>query len=48
MTRWVLADYQVAHPDPLVVRAGEVLDVGKEDPDYPGWVWLIWEKKDEK
>jgi len=24
------------------------LDVGKEDPDYPGWVWLIWEKKDEK
>ncbi len=39
MTRRVVADYQVAYPDPLVVRAGDVLSVGKEDSDYPGWVW---------
>jgi hypothetical protein len=39
MIRRVVADYKVAYPDPLVVRAGEVLNVGKEDPDYPGWVW---------
>jgi hypothetical protein len=39
MIRRVVADYKVAYPDPLVVRAGDVLNVGKEDPDYPGWVW---------
>jgi uncharacterized protein YgiM (DUF1202 family) len=35
----VLAEYQAAYPEPIVVRAGEVLVVGKEDPEYPGWIW---------
>jgi uncharacterized protein YgiM (DUF1202 family) len=39
LTYRAIADYQVAYPDPLVVRAGEALVVGKEDPEYPGWVW---------
>ena len=34
----VLAEYQAAYPEPIVVRAGEVLVVGKEDPEYPGWI----------
>ena len=39
MLRRAVTDYQVAYPDPLVVRAGDVLNVGNEDADYPGWVW---------
>ena len=35
----VVADYRVAYPDPLVVRAGEELRVGEEDTDYRGWAW---------
>ena len=35
----VLYDYQISYPDPLVVRAGDELIVGKEDPEYPGWIW---------
>src|SRR6476620_5600684 len=35
----VLANYQAAYPDPIIVRAGEDLVAGKEDPDYPGWIW---------
>jgi uncharacterized protein YgiM (DUF1202 family) len=35
----VLADYQAAYPEPIVVRAGEGLVVGQEDPEYPGWIW---------
>jgi len=39
MTRRVVADYTVSYPDPLVVRAGDLLNVGNEDADFPGWVW---------
>jgi hypothetical protein len=27
------------YPDPLTVRAGEPLTVGRRDPDWPGWLW---------
>jgi uncharacterized protein YgiM (DUF1202 family) len=33
------ADYQPAYPDPLVVKAGEVVMVGREDTEWVGWVW---------
>ena len=35
----VVADYQAAYPEPIVVRAGEGLVVGQEDLEYPGWIW---------
>lgn len=31
--------YTAAYPDPIRVRAGERLVVGKRDTEYPGWVW---------
>ena len=34
-----IAAYRISYPDPLIVRAGDELNVGKEDPEYPGWVW---------
>ncbi len=35
----VIAPYQVAYPDPIVVSAGDEIIVGEEDAEYPGWVW---------
>lgn len=35
----VIADYRIAYPDPIVIRGGDDLIVGKEDAEYPGWVW---------
>ena len=35
----VVTPYRPSNPDPISVRAGDVLIVGKEDIEYPGWVW---------
>jgi hypothetical protein len=35
----VTAAYQSAFPDPLCVRAGDLLVLGEEDGEYPGWIW---------
>ena len=35
----VKAGYHAVYPEPIIVRAGEALVVGKEDPEYPGWIW---------
>jgi hypothetical protein len=35
----VIAAYQSAHPDPLVIRVGEKLTVGKKESEWSGWVW---------
>lgn len=31
--------YQIQYADPLSVRAGEGLTVGRADNDFPGWRW---------
>lgn len=32
----------VATYDPaLVVSAGEVVEMGREDDEYPGWIWCV-------
>lgn len=31
--------YSVEYPDPINVKAGERVDVGREDDDFPGWKW---------
>jgi len=31
--------YQIRYSDPITVRAGESLTVGKVDDDSPGWRW---------
>lgn len=35
----VVADYRAAYPDPIVMKAGERLQVGERDEDNPDWVW---------
>jgi hypothetical protein len=35
----VTADYQTQYPDPIVMRAGDPLQVGQADADNPAWVW---------
>jgi len=35
----VTTDYQTKYPDPIVMRAGDPLQVGKADEDNPAWVW---------
>ena len=35
----VIAAWQVTYSDPLTLRAGEEVTVGKHDTEWPGWVW---------
>ncbi len=32
-------DYQAAYPDPLVMQAGDELHLGRQDEQWPGWIW---------
>lgn len=34
-----IAAYTRLYPDPIAVRAGEPIAVGREDDEYPGWIW---------
>jgi uncharacterized protein YgiM (DUF1202 family) len=31
--------YEVEYRNPIQVKAGERVEVGREDNDYPAWVW---------
>jgi uncharacterized protein YgiM (DUF1202 family) len=35
----VISNYESAYPDPLVFSKGEMLKIGTETSDWPGWVW---------
>ncbi|SYZ73438.1 conserved hypothetical protein [Candidatus Zixiibacteriota bacterium] len=35
----VKKDYKAAYPDPLIAFEGDTLLIGKEDTEYPGWIW---------
>lgn len=35
----VVREYRAQYPDPITVRAGDRVQVGKDDPDFPGWWW---------
>jgi uncharacterized protein YgiM (DUF1202 family) len=35
----IALQYNVEYPDPISVKAGERVDVGREDDDFPGWKW---------
>ena len=36
---YVIKEHQASYPDPLVVKAGEVLTVGNNDTKWPAFVW---------
>ncbi len=35
----VIQDYQAQYPDPIVMKKGENITLGRRDPEWPGWVW---------
>lgn len=35
----VIANYRSAFPDPLFLKAGERVQVGKPDEEWPTWLW---------
>lgn len=35
----VRLEHQVAYHNPIQVKAGERVEVGREDDEYPGWLW---------
>lgn len=37
--RRVVRDHTPTYTDPIVVRAGDRLRVGREDDEHPGWAW---------
>jgi hypothetical protein len=41
-TYHVITVYQIQYPHPLIVHAGDTLQISKEEPwdDNPAWIWL--------
>jgi hypothetical protein len=35
----VLKSYITKYPDPIEVRTGDQVRLGKHDTEYPGWIW---------
>jgi hypothetical protein len=37
----VVRAYTAQYTDPITVRAGDRVEVGANDPEFPGWWWCI-------
>jgi Variant SH3 domain len=35
----VVRGYTAQYPDPIAVRVGDRVQVGTDDPEFPGWRW---------
>jgi hypothetical protein len=35
----VARNYDCAYPDPIAFAANDRLQLGREDEEYPGWIW---------
>jgi len=35
----IAQDYSTQYPNPITVRAGDRVEVGRDDPENPGWRW---------
>ncbi len=38
-TSHVIRPHKATYPEPLVIKAGESVTVGRSDTEYPGWIW---------
>ena len=38
--RLVVKGHTSCYPEPVRLRQGDLLEVGKGDDEYPGWVWV--------
>jgi len=37
----VIRDYTTAHPNPLILSAGETIIIEDRESEWAGWVWVI-------
>ena len=35
----VIEDYATPYPNPITFDAGEIVQIGKRDDEYTGWIW---------
>jgi len=35
----VVSDYRTPYPDPVTLKAGDVLTIGDQHSPWPGWIW---------
>jgi hypothetical protein len=35
----LLKSYTAQYPDPITLRKGDLVSLGKRDTEFPGWVW---------
>lgn len=35
----VVKPYTAQYPDPIELRTGNPVSLGKRDPEFPGWIW---------
>jgi Variant SH3 domain len=33
------ADYRASTPNPILLKVGQVVQIDREDDEYPGWYW---------
>jgi len=37
----VITQHKSSFPNPIELKKGERVEIGKEDRQYPGWIWTI-------
>jgi uncharacterized protein YgiM (DUF1202 family) len=40
----VIKSYRSAFPDPLIIKAGEVLKIKEKESEWEGWIWCVSEQ----
>jgi hypothetical protein len=35
----VVADHAATYSDPIILRRGDAVEIGKCDDEWPGWIW---------
>jgi hypothetical protein len=41
MDSYVIKAHKSNYPNPVEFKSKDMLDVGAEDMEYPGWIWVI-------
>ena len=41
MDAYVIKAHRSDYPAPIEFKSGDRLDVGVEDSEYPGWIWVV-------
>ena len=47
MDSYVIKEHRSKYPDPVEFNFEDRLDIGTEDTEYPGWIWVRTQDKNE-